>query len=63
MVELLSYREAAARLDLSTVTLRRLVEAGKVSVYRLGPSGGRVKFAPADLDRYIESCRKAGGRR
>lgn len=62
MATLLSYREAADRLGLSTRSLQRLVDAGRVMAYRLGPNGGRVRFAPEDLDRYVERCRKAGPR-
>lgn len=57
---LLTYREAAERLGLCRHSVMSLVKAGKITVHRIGPNGGRVRFTPEDLDRYLERCRKVG---
>jgi excisionase family DNA binding protein len=45
---LISLAEAAARLDISTRTLRRYIVAGRLTAYRIGPR--LIKIDPAELD-------------
>jgi excisionase family DNA binding protein len=59
---LLTSKQAGERIGLSTRSVLDLVKAGKLAVYRVGPSGGRTWFKVADLDAYLESCRKFGSR-
>jgi len=56
---LLSRRKAAAYLAISTRTLWSLTEAKRIRCIRIG--GRLVRYAVADLDAFIASCR--GGER
>ena len=47
---LLTYKEAAQRLHVSVMTVRRMVEDDTLKPVRLR---GRVLFRPADLDRLM----------
>jgi excisionase family DNA binding protein len=51
---LLAARAAAEYLAVSATTLRRLVHAREISVIRIGRA---VRFAPADLDAFVERAR------
>ena len=46
--QLISMTEAAARLDISTRTLRRYIAAGRLTAYRIGPR--LIKIDAAELD-------------
>ena len=46
---MLSIKEVAERLDVSVMTIRRLVWAGTIKAYKIG---GRLKFDPEDVDAY-----------
>jgi excisionase family DNA binding protein len=59
-VELLTTLEAAQRLDLSPRTVAALAQAGKIRCVRMGLKGGSLRFAPEDLEAYVESCRMYG---
>jgi excisionase family DNA binding protein len=59
---LLTYQQAAERVGLSVRTLHKEVGSGRIVAHRLGPRGGRVRFAPEDLDQYLRECRKVGAR-
>jgi excisionase family DNA binding protein len=48
---LLSVIETAERLNVSEVTIRRLIAAGELAYVRIG---GRVLFRPVDLSEFIE---------
>jgi len=50
---LVSIEELSAALNVSTRTLRRLVEAGEIEHYRVGP-----KLYRFDLERTLESFRR-----
>jgi excisionase family DNA binding protein len=57
----LSLREAAARLGISPLTLRRMaVYAHKLPYLKVGR---RILFRPHDLDTFEQSCLVTGGRR
>jgi excisionase family DNA binding protein len=53
--ELLTCSEAACRLRMKPAKLRALANRGEVSFYRIGKS---MVFAPADLERYLDLCRR-----
>jgi excisionase family DNA binding protein len=56
---MLTVKEAAKRLGISQSKLYQLVSERKIAHYRVG---GKIVFAEADLDAYLESCRvEAGG--
>jgi excisionase family DNA binding protein len=46
--QLISMTEAAARLDISTRTLRRYIAAGRLTAYRIGPRLIRIDAAELD---------------
>lgn len=48
--EWLTVREAASRLTVSPMTVRRLIDRGELRGHRIGR---QVKVRPADLDAYI----------
>jgi excisionase family DNA binding protein len=51
----MGYREASAYSSLSVGTLRRLVESGRLRVYR--PTGARkILFDKVELDQLVHSC-------
>ena len=54
---LLSAREAAKALNISERTLWNLTQSGDIPHVR---AGRRVLYAPADLERWIDSSRKVG---
>ena len=58
--DLLTHDEAAARLDVSDKTLRALVRDGSLRFITIGKGKQRptYRFAPADLDRFIEQQSK-----
>jgi excisionase family DNA binding protein len=55
--KLLTIGEAAEFLGVSTASLRRWSDQGLVPVYRT--PGGRRRYSPADLQRFIESLRES----
>lgn len=60
---LLTAKEAAERIGLTSDMIYTLCRAGKIAHYRLGIRGGSVKIRPSDLDVYLESCRVEPGTR
>jgi len=50
----LTRKQTAEYLQCSLEKLRTLTAAGKIDYYK---QGGRVLYTPADLDRYMESCK------
>jgi excisionase family DNA binding protein len=55
MVTLISRREAARRLGISTVTLYRHIQSGRITSIKLGKF---VRFREADLERFIKRCER-----
>jgi excisionase family DNA binding protein len=53
----LSVAEAAESLGLSPGVVYRLASSGQVAHYKVGPSGGRIRFRPEDIAAYLEKCR------
>jgi excisionase family DNA binding protein len=58
--ELLTTREAANRLRLSTAALRRLVAMGDLPALRPGAGHRVFRFRVDDLSAYLERVRVAG---
>jgi len=58
----ISKRDAAARLGVSTKTLERKIFDGSIPHYKIG---SRILIDPVDLDAYLQKCRQpvkqAGG--
>lgn len=54
MSDMLTAREAAERLKLSTRKVYQLAAAGEIASHRFGAA---VRFDPADLDEYKSRCR------
>ncbi len=46
---MLSIKDVANRLDVSVMTIRRLVWSGSLRAYKIG---GRLKFEPEDVEAY-----------
>ena len=57
---MLTAAEAAAALGLKPRTVYQLARQGLLACHRMGPAGGAVRFAPADVDAYLHKCRSAG---
>lgn len=57
MTKLISYKEAAARLDVPVTTLRVMVNRKRVPHIRLGTR--MVKFDPDELTRWVNARRIA----
>ncbi len=56
--EWLGTTEAARRLGITTRTLYRFIDQGKLVAYRFGRV---IRLKQGDVDTYIESCRIAPG--
>lgn len=56
--EWLGTTEAARRLGITTRTLYRFIDQGKLAAYRFGRV---IRLKQGDVDTYIESCRIAPG--
>jgi excisionase family DNA binding protein len=52
---LLTIEQAAVELDKSPVTIRRYVQTGKLTHYRIG---GEVRIDPADIAAFIAAGRR-----
>jgi excisionase family DNA binding protein len=51
---MLGIKEAAARLEVAEITIRRWVKDGILPHYRIG---GRIKFEEQDIENYKQSRR------
>lgn len=58
---LLTLKEAASRLKVSIMTVRRLIDSEDLPVVRVTPSAPRIDAA--DLERFIEDRRSGMGAR
>lgn len=56
-VNLLTVKDVAERLSVSSSLIYQLVESGKLSVYRIGNGRGAIRFCPEDVQTYLDSCR------
>lgn len=54
----LSVNETAKELGLGRSAIYALVSSGQLACYRIGPSEGRIRFKPEDIDAYVESKRR-----
>lgn len=54
---LLKAREAGKLLGLSARTMYALAAAGKIACHRMGVGDAAIRFDPADLEAYKQSCR------
>jgi len=52
---LLRIRAVAKQLDVSTRTVRRLIEKGELAYHRIG---GSIRVTPADLERLLRNTRE-----
>lgn len=53
----LSVNETAKELGLGRSAIYALVASGQLACYRIGPSEGRIRFKPEDIEAYVESKR------
>jgi excisionase family DNA binding protein len=51
---MIGIKEAAARLEVAEITIRRWVKDGILPYYRIG---GRIKFEEQDIENYKQSRR------
>lgn len=58
--ERLTVKQAAELLSVSIGTVYDLVHGDKIPHYRLGGSGGAIRFKRADLEAYLEKCYHPG---
>jgi excisionase family DNA binding protein len=57
---MLTVAEVAARLRMSRTCMYQLIEAGKLSCYRIGLGRGAIRISEEDLAAYVEGCRDTG---
>ena len=57
MSDLLKAAEAGKALGVSARTVYALAAAGKLACHRIGVGDGAVRFDPADIEAYKQSCR------
>lgn len=57
---LLNVAEVAKRLGVSAALVYQLVADGRLACYRIGLRRGAIRFAEADVERYLQSCRVEG---
>jgi excisionase family DNA binding protein len=50
---LLTVSETADRLNVSTVTVRRLIRRGELPAVRLAGTGSAIRIAEAEFDRWL----------
>lgn len=53
MTPRLTVRDAAAKLGISEVSVRKLVAERKIAHTRIGPSGVAIRFTDGDLEEYL----------
>lgn len=56
---LLTYTEAAERLNISESGLRNLIGAGRLATIRVGAGGGSVRIEQRAIDAYLAEQREA----
>jgi excisionase family DNA binding protein len=54
---MLTAKQAAPMLGLKPRTLYALAAAGKIACHRMGVGDAAVRFDPADIEAYKQSCR------
>lgn len=57
---LISVREFAERLSISSKTVRRLIDSGQLPIHRIG---GQIRIAETDAARFVARRRQVGGHR
>ena len=60
---MLSVRDVATKLGVSSALIYALVAEGKLVCYRIGLGRGAIRFNDADVDAYLASCRVEGEER
>ena len=56
-MELMTVKEVARRLRVSTSLVYQLVDAGKLGCHRIGNGRGAIRIRPEDVADYLETCR------
>lgn len=59
--DLVTVRDAAQRLAVSPLTIRRRIAAGKLPAVRLGGPGAPVRIRETDLQDYVDRHLVPGG--
>jgi excisionase family DNA binding protein len=57
---MLNAAAVALQLGISRRAVYDLAKRGHLACHRLGVGGGAVRFAPDDIEAYLQSCRSAG---
>ena len=55
--QLLSVADVAELLSISQSLVYQIVDAGKIPFLRIGIGRGSIRFQPADVKTYLDSCR------
>jgi len=53
-IQFYDIQEVAKELDVSTRTIRRYIDDGKMTAFKIG---NKVKIRPGDLDEFIENSK------
>ncbi len=56
MNELMTIKQVATRLSVSTRTVGRLIDSGQLEFFRVG---GQLRFSVEMLERYLKTARKS----
>ncbi len=56
---MLSVKDVAERLNVSSSIIYGLVDAGQIVCHRIGIGRGAIRISEEDLARYLKSCRDA----
>ena len=54
---LLTVKDVAARLNVSSSLVYQIVEGGKLPVHRIGNGRGSIRFRSEDIEAYVDECR------
>ena len=57
-MELLTAKEVARRLRVSTSLIYQLIESGRLGCHRIGNGRGAIRIPPEDVANYLQSCRE-----
>jgi excisionase family DNA binding protein len=60
-VVVLTVKEVAERLRVSSSTVYNLVEEGRISCHRIGKGRGCIRFTEEQVEAFLQSCRVEAG--
>ena len=55
---MLSVKKVAERLSVSQSVVYSLIDAGDISIHRIGRGRGTIRISESDLDNFLKRCRQ-----